>query len=423
LDGGVDERTDWRVVQVTAETKAAFDEVDDIAWFVEHDPTDDDPSGALDLGRSYAATRTGRPPFSGIYSSFDHRLTVPAPRGGLTQLPCAGLTWVAVHPDHRRSGVLTAMVRHHLADARDLGYALGALHASEVGIYGRFGYGQASFDVALEVAGGAEVSAPGVDTSGIGTVLVPAIGDETAQRALRIQHAVAADELGQVALTWGHVRRSFRPDLPHERGSERAKALVAVRDGTDVGYAVLRRTQRWESALPQGRLECRELVASDPAVRLALLRRLLAFDLVGTVVVPAASLEDEVIWWLGGPRAVKAQVRDALWLRLVDVPTALAGRGWSADVDVVLEVADEVCPWNAGRWRLAARQGAATCEPTDAAADVQLPVQVLGAAYLGGRSVTAMQRQGLVTELTPGAVRSLGRALATDVSPAAALMF
>ena len=417
------EQSHWQVVRVTPGTRTAFEEIDELTWFDERDPSEDTPSAVLDLDRSYAVSRTGSPPFSGIYSSFDHRLTVPGPSGELAQVPCAGLTWVGVHPDDRRAGVLTTMLHHHLEDLHEQGCALGALHASEVGIYGRFGYAQASFGLAIEVSGQSAVSAPGVDTAGIRTVLLPADGGEVAARALRMQHAVAARELGQVALTPEHLRRRFRPDIARERGSERARALVAVRDGVDVGYALLRRTQRWEASLPQGRLDCWELVAADPAARLALLRRLVAFDLIGTVRVAATSFEDEVVWWLGGPRSVRARVHDALWLRLVDVPAALAQRGWSADLDLVLEVEDRVCPWNTGRWRVRAAGGTATCERTSDPADVHLPVGVLGAAYLGGRSVRSMQRQGLVAERTQGAVRALGRGLATDRAPVAALMF
>ena len=43
---------------------------------------------------------------------------------------------------------------------------------------------------------------------------------------------------------------------------------------------------------------------------------------------------------------------DNLWVRLVDLPRALTDRGYAAACDVVLEVTDELCPWNAGRWQV-----------------------------------------------------------------------
>src|SRR5690606_34146731 len=53
----------------------------------------------------------------------------------------SGLTWVGVHPAHRRRGILSAMIDHHLAQCRERGEAISALFAAEAAIYGRFGYG------------------------------------------------------------------------------------------------------------------------------------------------------------------------------------------------------------------------------------------------------------------------------------------
>ena len=103
----------YRVVGITEETRADFLEVDHLTWFDEVDPTDPDWSRCLDLSRAFAATETSDPPFAGIYGSFDMGITIPAPEGRVTPVPMAGLTWVGVHPDHRRRGVLTAMLDHH----------------------------------------------------------------------------------------------------------------------------------------------------------------------------------------------------------------------------------------------------------------------------------------------------------------------
>ncbi|NHA68098.1 GNAT family N-acetyltransferase [Phycicoccus flavus] len=418
----MEQRSPWRVVGVTPESKAAFEAVDEIVWFDEPDPTDEDPSGGLDPGRSFAASRTGDPPFAGISSWFDQRLTVPGP-GGPRQVRSAGLTWVGVHPDERRRGVLTALLEHHLADVHAQGVPLGALHASETSIYGRFGYAQASFGVHVEVGGGAEVTAPeGLEDADVRTELASSDANDLAARVLAVQHAAAAAHVGHVTLTERHVGRILRRHPAAERDSEPRRVLFAVRGGVDVGYALVRRRHRWADSLPQGSLTCDALVTVHPAARFALLRRLVAFDLIGRVSLPADSVEDEVVWWLGGPRAVKARVHDALWLRIVDLPAALSLRGYAADVDVVLDVSDERCPWNAGRWRLRATAGSASCERTEDPADVALPVQALAGAYLGGRSLAEMARQGVVTG-TADAVERLARAFVTTSPPAAALEF
>jgi predicted acetyltransferase len=114
---------------------------------------------------------------------------------------------------------------------------------------------------------------------------------------------------------------------------------------------------------------------------------------------------------------------DSLWVRLVDLPEALAARGYEAECDVVVEVADEPAPWNAGLWRIRVKDHTADVSRTDDGADVSLPVSALGAAYLGGANLAALQRAGVVAEHRPGATRELWGAFRTDVGPYAARGF
>jgi predicted acetyltransferase len=97
---------------------------------------------------------------------------------------------------------------------------------------------------------------------------------------------------------------------------------------------------------------------------------------------------------------MRVDLRDGLWLRLVDVVAALEGRSYDVDGAVVFEVRDDFCPWNEGRWKLA--DGTAT--RTDETVDVALPVQSLGAAFLGGISFASLARAGRVEELQDGAL-------------------
>ncbi len=136
-------------------------------------------------------------------------------------------------------------------------------------------------------------------------------------------------------------------------------------------------------------------------------------------------MDDPVLAWAGGPRSTSGvETYDSLWVRLVDLPEALAARTWSAPCDVVVEVADKYAPWNDGIWRIHAdADGTAAAERTTADADLRLPVEALGSAYLGGGNLVGLARAGLVTEARPGAASELWRALRTDVAPAASMMF
>lgn len=84
----------------------------------------------------------------------------------------------------------------------------------------------------------------------------------------------------------------------------------------------------------------------------------------------------------------------------------------------MLEVEDAFCPWNTGRWRLTSGgEGTASCRPTEDPADLVLSVRELGAAYLGGVSLSTLASAGLVREERPGAVAQAALAFSWDVAP------
>jgi GNAT superfamily N-acetyltransferase len=381
----------------------------------------------LPAEQRFAADRDGADPatYPGIYGVFPLTLSVPGPDAGGRQVPCSGLSWVGVHPDHRRTGVLTAMLRHHFGQVHETaGVHLSALHASEPAIYGRHGYGLASLQLEVSLGRGTTLTAPGLgqEAARITTHLATA-SDPDVPKRMRECHLGTAG-VGSVVGDAGYYARVCH-QLPEDlRGKESWRVLFAGLDGRDVGFAMFRRTHKWERARPAGELEVWALVG-EPAAQLVLLRRLLDFDLIGTVRLGTVGVDDPLLHWAGGPRATAdVATYDGLWVRLVDLPGALEARTWSAPCDVVAEVADTAAPWNHGRWRIRAdASGEATVRPTTAEADVRLDVAALGATYLGGGSLVALHRAGLVAEQRPGAVAELGRALRAEVAPTAAVGF
>jgi hypothetical protein len=210
----------------------------------------------------------------------------------------------------------------------------------------------------------------------------------------------------------------------HLRDKEPWRVLFARRDGMDVGFTLFRRTQKWERARPAGELSVWALIG-DSAAQLALLRRLVDFDLVGTVKVGTVCVDDPLLLWAGGPRAASdVATYDSLWVRLVDLPEALQDRTWSTPYDAVVEVADAAAPWNSGSWRIRTDEaGEATVQRTTAESDVALRADALAAAYVGGGNLIALQRAGLAVERRKGALAELWRAMRTDVAPTAAVGF
>ena len=380
----------------------------------------------FDWTRTFGATREGSDDLIGVYTSYDMAVTAPGPRDGLTRVPMAGLSWVSVHPDQRRRGVLREMMAHHFARLHEEGSALSGLHAAEVPIYGRFGYAISSVEMELELTRGAVFTAPALDDAAgrVTTRFVAADSDDVAEVVHALHLRCAETTLGTVTRP-EHLARPLFADLPLTRqGREPWQVLLAHVDGEATGYAVFSRQPKWEDFRAKGTVGVREVAAADPATLLALARRLVDFDLTATTTINGRGIDDAIVWWAGGPRAMGVTTVDSLWLRLIDVGAALTARGYSSACDVVLDVVDPICPWNQRAWRLSVDdQGVATCQPTGDEADVRLPIQALGAAYLGSRSIAAQTHQGLVTELKPGALRLLSRAMSGDREPVGATEF
>ena len=217
----------------------------------------------------------------------------------------------------------------------------------------------------------------------------------------------------------GQLGSTRLSDLAEQRAGSSALryAFHHGPDGPD-GYAVFRvRPAPLEHGPVAGHRPARARPAS-PAANAALWRTLLDLDLVAEVGYCNLALDDPLPLLLLNPREVITGVGDQLWLRLIDLPRALAARRYSAPSSVVLEVTDAFCPWNAGRWRLdVGADGAASVAPSTADAELRCDVADLAAAYLGGTRLTALAAAGRVQELRPDALVSASRAFAGDAEP------
>jgi predicted acetyltransferase len=422
------ERPEIRVERAT--DKERFRASDDLVWFhgqAQH-PVDVALQGVPEDQR-FAAEVVGAEvdpaTYAGIYGVRPMQLSVPDGAGQGRAVPVAGLTWVGVHPDHRRRGLLTAMLSHHFAETRREGGHLSALHASEADIYGRHGYGLASLELEVQVGRGATLAAPHLEdeVASITTRLRTVDDEGMGERRRQIDLGLMGTNVGTIVGAPEFYDELTLVDPEEVRDSEPPRLLFAMREGRDLGYALFKRRHKWPNSRPAAEVSVSSL-SGGPAARLALLRRVTDLDLSGTVTVNGIAGSDPLLSWVQGPRGL-SDVRpfDSLWLRVVDLPAALAARGYEADCDVVADVADDQAPWNAGHWRIRVKEGLGEATPTDDAAQVTLSVSALGAAYLGGTNLAELHRAGVIAEHAPGAVRELSRAFRTDVGPYAARGF
>ena len=393
----------------TAEEYASFSRTTERAFGFRWDPQDAElHRPVVELDRTLAAFDGGQPVATAAVFSFE--MSVPG-----AVVPAAGVTGIGVLPSHRRRGLLSAIMARQLADLHDAGREpFAALWASEAGIYARFGYGMASQRASLMVPTAHARFRPDAPDPGPAALLEP---DEAIPQLAHVWDGALAQRAGRYRRgdAWWH-RLVADPPAKHRGRSELRAAVVSDADGPSA-YALYRVRAQWTDGLPDGDVEVVEIIGRTPAGYVAVWRHLLGVDLVARVRADVQPVDDALLHALVDPRRARMLVGDGLWVRVVDVAAALAARRYARDVSVTLDVVDEQCPWNAGRWRLDAGPDGASCQRSDAPADVTVPVDVLGATYLGGTRWSALAAAARVDEHRPGAVRALNDAFAADPLP------
>ena len=327
--------------------------------------------------------------------SFD--LTIP---GAVAR--SAGVTIVGVQPTHRRRGILRRMMRQQLDAIHDRGEATAILWASEGGIYQRFGYGLATLATRFELQRDRSQLRTPRDPVG----LVRFVELDEAKRLLPpIHDALAADRPGFFARTpafWD--AEVFRDPERWRRGASEAFYVVHDTDGRTDGFARYRIREQWGDTGSGSAVVVTDKLALNPAADLDLWQFLLGIDLMAKLEAWNVAPDDPLILNILEPRRLGIGVGDGAWLRVVELVAALAERRYAADGRVVLEVRDEFCPWNAGRWSLDVESAVGRVASTDAAPQLALDITDLGAAYLGGFSFRQLAGAARVRELEPGAL-------------------
>jgi predicted acetyltransferase len=371
-----------------------------------------DPPGDDNFRHSLPLERTvigfDGPTMVSTSGAFSLDMTVP---GGT--INCGGTTIVSVVPTHRRRGVLNAMMRAHLDEVRSQDEPIAALWASDSAIYGRYGFGQASahFDVKVrrdhvKFHRLAPEPAPVrlVDTDQVGDLLLP-FYDEVRKSTPGLYSRSPA--------WWEH---RVLADPEPRRGGATAYRFGVV-DGPEgiAGYVQYRGKNEWAENHGAGTITVKDLFGTTPESWAGLWSYVLNHDLIAEVTAPRRSVQDPLFDFLAGPRRVKAQRFDNLWVRIMDVPRALEGRSYSAPVDVVFEVHDPIRDTD-GRYRLVASPEGAECARTDAEPSITLDAEDLGAIYLGRSRLRTLSRSGRV-EGDPASLAAADAAFTWDPQP------
>jgi predicted acetyltransferase len=304
------------------------------------------------------------------------------------------------------------MMREQLDDVHTRGEPLALLWASEDTIYGRFGYGMASQASEISVPKTHSAFARPFEREGSLRIVEP---DEALKLFPRVWDAVRRKTPGMLSRTknWWELRILFQQPGGGGEGAGPKRFVVLEKDGKPEGYAIYRHKPKFEEGDFNSELDVVEAVALDGRPTAELWRFLLDIDWAATVSASLLPVDHPLWWLLANPRRMRPRVGDGIWARLVDVGEALSAREYAADGAVVLDVVDDFCPWNAGRWRVSGGRA----KRTTTSAQLRLDVSVLGCAYLGAFTFSELVRGGRVEELRRGAAARADAMFAAERAP------
>ncbi|MEN8237996.1 MAG: GNAT family N-acetyltransferase [Actinomycetota bacterium] len=314
----------------------------------------------------------------GTFGGYDLDLTVP---GGTVKME--GTTVVTVFPTHRRMGLMDEMMTLHLDNAVANGYPVAGLWASSSAIYGRHGYGAATYATTRTLDG------PTFHLrDGIGMDRVTRISSEqAADRLPPVFDRVCSTTPGMFARdeTWW-AQEVLRDEEWMKRG--RTSHRIVIHEGPDGadGYVIYRQKQsESDDGHANGTVSVLEMIAETSTAKASLWNYIANIDGCPKVRSWNMPLHDDVLAMVREPRrfAVTA-LYDALWIRILDVEAALSQRTYEDDGTVVFSIVDNYRPQTDGTYRLTVSDGVGECKRTDEQANLDIDIDVLGALYLGG---------------------------------------
>ncbi|WP_432147586.1 GNAT family N-acetyltransferase [Streptomyces sp. bgisy029] len=367
-------------------------------------PSEEDVADRLadtDLSRLQGAFDAGR--CVATYRSFAQELTVV---GGAT-VPADAVSGVTVAPTHRRRGLLSRMMATDLAAAKERGEVVATLIAAEYPIYGRFGFGPATWATEWEVSvprAGLDPRRSGQPEDGGRIEMVD--GADVRKYGPELHTRLAALRPGVVSRgeRWWKRHTGTTVIPAHEKWTEPFYVIRRDASGEVDGLMVYDTDDKWGDAKqPLNTASVRDLIALTPAAERALWLFLCSVDWITTIRSGSRAPDDLLPQFLPDPRAARTVTyADWLWLRLLDVERALEARTYEREASLVLDVRDGGGVAE-GRYLLDASPDGARCTPTTRSADLALGAGELAALYLGDGSVRRLVDLGRAEELRTGA--------------------
>ncbi len=288
-----------------------------------------------------------------------------------------GVASVTVAPEDRGRGVGRLLIQATIDRSAELGHVVSALYPATTPLYRGMGWEHAGVQAQATLPAEALRTLSPRDSA----VKLRRMGPDDAPELMAVLEHVYASTRASGPLGWDE--RTWRLWLSDDEDF----CYLA-----DDGYVIY----RW-----RGReIDVDNLVAGSEATARAL------WSLVGSASSVAKSVKacvepDDPVFWLLRERTYD-EVKQTRWMfRLIDVPAAVARRGYPAGVtlDTVVEVDDPQRPANSGAWRVQVASGSGTATATSGTGP-RVSIGGLSALFAGVPTAT-LRRTGRLTGGSP----------------------
>lgn len=375
-------------------------------------------AGAFGYGEDNLVIQANRPEWT--LCAFDGAsmvasyATIPfTARANGNAVSLGGVSAVATAPEYRRRGLLREITRQALAAQLDAGQSVAALWASQAAIYQRYGYTAATARVSYQI-----------DSADV-NLLQPADPQWTVIRSAlpECMDDIKATYRSYIAPRSLYLHRSaalWQSNLLSETADSEPVQVAVCRDADQQvqGYVIytLSNNAVEHRSRSQG-LQIRELLGLNVEAYRALWAFLARHDLVGRINWQRAPLDDPLPELLAEPRMLHSEINEGVWLRIVDVEGAMAGRGYNCDGEIEFSVLDDpLTPWNNGSYRVSVNDGTAAVTRIGTASALTLSIKALASAWCGRHRLSQLASWGLL-EGDAAAISRADQLLATHHAP------
>lgn len=335
------------------------------------------------------------------FASWLAELTVP---GGA--LPVTAISSVTVSPTHRRRGILRSLMAGELRTAAERDVPAAVLTVSESSIYGRFGFAPAvastSWTLDVRRAGWIGPVAPG---------RVDFVSRERGRElAEELHERIRPTSVGEVGMPGGHLDGFFgtRPDAENP---ELLRVVQYRAPGGGIDGLALYRVSEDRDDFAASTVDLTMLLSATDEAYAGLWRFFLSMDLIGTLRASELAVDEPLWWMIADQRAAKIAVRDHHYVRILDVPAALAARTYDVVDTLALDVVDPLEIAGGPFVLTTDADGSGFVETMDdpplGIPFVRLGIAELSALLLGGVSAVTLARAGRIETDDPERVARL----------------